>query len=233
MKKLDGLHILNFNPKAIKASQDVKAEMDRLEGNMLSPLPVISSPVSFTGFITIALLNTRSVIAKLPDINQDIILKSAHVLCFTETWLTRDQNSQLFSDHQVIARSDRVTGNSKGGVIIAIHDAIQVSHVTNFPLRYILIEATTAILTLPNQKQFQLTLVYRSPSVPITTLLTTMSSILQSLNSSMPNIILGDFNEDLLAKSDLRLPNFMSTYGFSQLIRSPTTDYGTLLDHVP
>ena len=48
----------------------------------------------------------------------------------------------------------------------------------------------------------------------------------------MPNIILGDFNEDLLAKSDLRLPNFMSTYGFSLLIRSPTTDYGTLLDYV-
>ena len=34
VKKLDGLHILNFNPKAIKASQDVKAEMDRLEGNV-------------------------------------------------------------------------------------------------------------------------------------------------------------------------------------------------------
>ena len=99
MKKLDGLHTLNFDPKAIKASQDVKAEMDQLEVNMLSPLPVISPPVFLTGSISIALLNIRSVTTKLPDINQDIILKF-------ETWLTHDRNSQLFSDHQVIARSD-------------------------------------------------------------------------------------------------------------------------------
>ena len=129
--------------------------MDRLEVNMLSPLPVITPPVFLTGFISIALLNIRSVITKLPDINQDIILKF-------ETWLTHDQ---LFSDQQVYARSDCVTGNSKGGVIIAIHDAIQVSHMTNFPWRYILVEATTAILTLPNQKHFQVTLVYQSPTV--------------------------------------------------------------------
>ena len=125
---------------------------------MLSPLPVITPPVFLTGSISIALLNIRSVITKLPDINQDIILKF-------ETWLTHDQNSQLFSDHQVIARSDCVTGNSMGGVIFAIHDAIQVAHMTNFPLSYILVEANTAIITLPNQNHFQVTLVYRSPSV--------------------------------------------------------------------
>ena len=68
MKKLDSLHTLNFNPKAIKASQDVKAEMDQLEVNMLSPLPVIAPPVFLTSFISIALLNIRYVITKLPDI---------------------------------------------------------------------------------------------------------------------------------------------------------------------
>ena len=201
MKKLDGLHTLNFNPKAIKVSQDVKAEMDQLEVIMLSPLPVIAPPVFLTGSISIALLNIRSVITKLPDINQDIILKF-------ETWLTHDQNSQLFSDHQVIARSDCVTVISKGGVIIAIHDAIQVAHMTNFLLSYIPYcnLNPTKSKTLPSHSGVSVTQYshYRILNY----------SLVSSLNSSMPNIILGDFIEDLLAKSDLQLPNFMSIYGF-------------------
>ena len=37
VKNLEGLHILNFNPKAIKASKDVKIEMERLSKNLLNP----------------------------------------------------------------------------------------------------------------------------------------------------------------------------------------------------
>ena len=232
VKKLEG-YILNFNTKAIKASSDVKLEMERLNDNLLSPLPLISISLSFASSISIALLNTRSIIAKLPDINQDSTLQSADIVCFTETWLTNCHNSPHFSDHQVIARSDRVTGNSMGGVMIAVSNAMHVSHVTNFPLNNILIEVTTAILTLPNFENLQVTLIYRSPSVPISILLSVMSSILsQATNSSMKNIILGDFNEDLLSNSDSRLLSLMSNHGFSQLVHSSTTDNGTLLDHV-
>ena len=233
VKKLEGLHILYFNPKAIKASQHVKVEMERLKNNLLSPISMIVNLLSLTNHFTIALLNTRSVIAKLPDINQDSSLKSAHVVCFTETWLTHYHISLHLTDHQVITRSDRVTVNNKGGVMIAAREAIQVSHVTTFPLSYILIEATTATLSLPNNKQLQVTVVYRSPSVPTSTLLTVMSNILrQSTTSSMPSIILGDFNEDLLVNSDSQLLSLMSSHGFSQLVHSPTTDNATLLDHV-
>ena len=101
MKKLEGLHILNFNPKVIKASQHVKVEMERLKNNLLSPISMIVNLLSLTNHFTIALLNTRSVIAKLPDINQDSSLKSAHVVCFTETWLTHYQISPHLTDHQV------------------------------------------------------------------------------------------------------------------------------------
>ena len=122
----------------------IKVEMDRLNDNLLSPLPLIFAP-----------LNTRSIIAELPDINQ------------TETWLTHNQrlNSPHFSDHQVIARSDHVTGNSIGGVMIAVQNTVQVSEVTNFPLNNILIEVTTATLTLLDHKQLQVTLVYQLPSI--------------------------------------------------------------------
>ena len=161
-------------------------------------------------------MNTRSTIAKLPDINQDSTLQSADIVCFTETWLTNCHNSPHFSDHQVIPRSDCVTGNSKGGVMIAVSNAMNVSHVTNFPLSNILIKVASAILTLPSFENLQVTLIYRSPSVPISILLSVMSSILsQATNSSMKNIILGEFNEDLLKQFVLNITKLMSNHGFS------------------
>ena len=43
--------------------------------------------------MTIALLNIRSIVAKLADIEQDMCLKAANILCFCETWLTQSQTS--------------------------------------------------------------------------------------------------------------------------------------------
>ena len=110
VKTLDGLHILNFNPKAIKASQDVKDEMARLNHNLLSPITSLSQP---NNCIHIALLNIRSIIPKLPDIAQDSSLNLAQVLCFTETWLAQSQTSPHLADHQSVVRADRVSSNSQ------------------------------------------------------------------------------------------------------------------------
>ena len=117
-----------------------------------------------------ALLNIRSITAEFPDIGQDNVVKSAHVVCISETWLTQNQTSPCIPDHQVIARSGHITGNVKRGVMITVNSAIQMTNVTNFPFNNILIEATTATLTLPNNKQLQVTVVYRSPSVPMSVL---------------------------------------------------------------
>ena len=106
---------------------------------------MITHPSSPTRNIRVALLNTGSIIAKLPDIEPHI-----YILCFTETWLTGDQSSPHLADHQAVMRADRVTSNSKGGVLISVHKAIHVSHV-------ILIETTIATLTLPNHGQLQIT----------------------------------------------------------------------------
>ena len=109
--------------------------------------------------------------------------------------------------YQTIVRSDRVTGNSKGGgVMIAVQNIMQVSQVSNFPFSNVLIEATTAILTMPNQQPLQIILVYRSPSVPTSTLVSVMSTLLnQSGASTIHTVVLGDFNDDLLAKPASRL----------------------------
>ena len=45
-------------------------------------------------------------------------------------------------------------------------------------------------------------------------------------------MILGDFNEDILRHPDSALLKLLLTYGFTQLVNSPTTAQGTLIDHV-
>ena len=69
VKTLAGLHILNFNAKAIKKSIDVENEMVRLNTNLLEPVPQVlcdSNP-----HLTIAFLNVRSLVSKLSDIISD------------------------------------------------------------------------------------------------------------------------------------------------------------------
>ena len=60
-----------------------------------------------------------------------------------------------------------------------------------------------------------------------------MSSILSHISDSdIPSIVVGDFHEDILNVPDSRILSLMSHYGFSQLVQAPTTDRGTLIDHV-
>jgi len=85
-------------------SQDVKDEVKRLKKNLLSPLPMFACP---DNYISIALLNVRSAVAKLPesDIERDHSLTSASILCFTETWLTPQLSSPVSLGYHQVLRS--------------------------------------------------------------------------------------------------------------------------------
>ena len=64
-------------------------------------------------YISIALLNVRSIVAKLPesdsDIEHDHSLTSASILCFPETWLTPELSSPVILGHHQVIRSDRMS----------------------------------------------------------------------------------------------------------------------------
>ena len=113
---------MNFNDKAIKASEDVKSEMQRLNENLLDPLTVYTCP---DNYITIGLLNVRSLVSKLPDIECDA---SASILCFTETWLQPDIESPVVRGKNQSLRSDRASGDIKGGVLVNLADNIKISN---------------------------------------------------------------------------------------------------------
>jgi len=55
---------------------------------------------------------------------------------------------------------------------------------------------------------------------------------LQDTPQTMPTVVLGDFNDDVSTASSSHLLRMMSSKGFSQLVKVPTTDSGSLLDHI-
>ena len=157
-------------------------------------------------------------------------LKAANILCFCETWLTASQPSPSILDTQTVLRCDRQTSNNKGGTI-CVPSYMQPHNTSSFTSTGI--EAVCTSLTLPNDNHMQVLALYRSPSVNLQALTNMLSRILDYvLATDMPTVILGDFNEDIVSHPDSSIVSLMSNHGFAQLVRSPTTAKGTLIDHV-
>ena len=92
VRSLDSLFIKNFNPSSIKVSQAVVYEMELLSSECLPPEPV-PQVVSLQrdDYIKIGHLNVHSYAAK-EDIINDHCIACTDIMCFTETFLTRQQN---------------------------------------------------------------------------------------------------------------------------------------------
>ena len=132
VKSLTGLHIVNFNAKAIRKSDLVDDEMTRLRDRLLQTIPPLQC-LPCASHVTIALLNVRSIVAKLPDIQADTELMSANVLCFCETWLSPAQPSPVVStDHDVVLRCDRSMNDHKGGAMVCVPNTMEPSSTVTF-----------------------------------------------------------------------------------------------------
>ena len=228
VKTLEGLHILNLNVKAIKKSIDAENEMFRLRSNLLQPPPDICCDPS--SHLTISFLNVRSIQAKISDIRADHNLTSVSILCFCETWLNASQPSPVLDD-KISIRCDRLTCENKGGVIMYVPSQVYPTNVQRFATSGI--EVLSTIIHIQNLGKLQIAVVYRSPSVLLGTLITLMNRLLNHVSScNLPCLILGDFNENILHHHNSTLVNLMYNFGFTQLVQSPTTPHGTLIDHV-
>ena len=231
VKTLQGIHILNFNPSAIKASADVQNELNRLDTKLLKNIPELHCQSLTSSHVTIAQLNVRSIVPKLPDIACDTCLKCASILCFCETWLTKSQTFPPLTHTPICIRCDRPSGDNKGGVIICVSRDIQPTESHSFTCSGI--EALCTTLVLPSGSLIQVGVLYRSPTTSLANLNAILSKLLNQVSQSItPCIIMGDFNEDLLHKLDSRLLSYMTSHGYVQLVKSPTTANGTLIDHV-
>jgi hypothetical protein len=142
-------------------------------------------------------LNVRSIVAKLPDVRVDNNLSCANILCFCETWLNASQPTSVLLDDQVDIRCDRMTNENRGGVLICVPSHMSPTNVQRFATTGI--EAVSATIQLPNSDNFQIAVVYRSPSVLQAMLITLLTRLWTHVTlCTVPCVVLGDFNEDIL-----------------------------------
>ena len=91
-----------------------------------------------------------------------------------------------------------------------------------------------AAITSPTQEnELIIITIYRRPNtISIQCFIQLLQELLSNAALHQKNIvILGDFNEDLLANKT-NICNFFQQHGFKQLIYQPTTNQGSLLDHI-
>ena len=114
--------IITFNARTIMKSTNVEDTMVRLNTNLLQPVPEV-----FCEAIS-ALLNVRSIVAKLPDVKADNSLRSASIC---ETWLNASRPSPVLLDNQIDIRCDRISCENRGGVMIRVHNQMNPQRVCN------------------------------------------------------------------------------------------------------
>ena len=73
--------------------------------------------------------------------------------------------------------------------------------------------------------------VYRPPSKPIDVFRNHMLEIIAQLQH-VPTCIVGDFNEDVPITSNICCCRMLRLQGFKQMVKKPTHDCRTIIDHV-
>ena len=183
-------------------------------------------------WIKISHLNIRGYLHHISDLTQDKNTCASHIICLTETHLRKTDvvhtNSQP-NKHYIQYRKDRVAGVDKGGIIVFTDP-----HIKSTPLNFNIPQLEfLALSTSPTPRnELIIITIYRRPnSISIQHFMELLQKLLSKPTLHRKNIvILGDFNEDLIDnKTHI---HFFQQHGFKQLIIDPTTNQGSLLNHI-
>ena len=233
VKNLNGLHILDFDPKKIRVNAEVNEEMNRLREQCSSAdLEMETFP---TCDFTLSHLNIRGIKSHMKDLQMENVVLKSDILCFCETFL---QGTDKFNDYS-LGRSDmdifrierEVACNiGSGGILMAVNRVLKPTLVTG-TISDDMEQVTVKVET--GSTVFCITCVYRPPSGSVKHFIKQTAQLvdeLQQVYLGSSFIIVGDFNEDILQGSN-NISSFFSSIGFEQYTKSATRDSGTLLDH--
>ena len=229
VKTLEKLHIINYCRKQIKVSPDVSEEMEQLRRHCIPPIPEPKvRHIDQNKSVAIAHLNVRNLMAKRYDITCDTDICRAGVICFTESHLSA--NDKLtpsvigLCNNTEIYHCDR--DNNGGGVVICVDSKY---HPTVLCVGESGLELVGIQINIPDRVNIFCT--YRPPTYNCETFLQKLCNVLDHYADN-PLCIVGDFNEDILENSEKVIHKTFLNAGFTQYVKVPTRDSGTLFDHV-
>jgi hypothetical protein len=153
-------------------------------------------------------------------------------MCFTETYLSQESNIDYFLNrYNYIASRRDVSKTNHGechGIVVCSRKALTVEKLL-FCVEGL---ESHAVLVKTHGYSLIVVVVYRPPSKSMLRFVELLESLIQMMPPSIPTVVLGDFNQDLLEKHVSPLMRLMLFYEFHQFVQRPTTDMGTLLDHI-
>ncbi|XP_078692147.1 uncharacterized protein LOC144922342 [Branchiostoma floridae x Branchiostoma belcheri] len=226
VRSLNDLYLLGFKPTSIRVNTAVLDEMLRLQQVPVPKVPLSCSSTVGNNDLTIKFLNIRSYAEHLQDLKADKTALPFDVFCFVETFLHKNQQADLFLPHSLSFRADRV-GRGGGVMTVARQDIIPTQlHIPVGGLEY------TATTITKESTTVNIVNIYRPQTLPEEDFINRLQRLLILLPSKIITVVLGDFNFDLLKCPPPKILNVMEQFGFRQFVQSPTTDYGSLLDHV-
>ena len=187
----------------------------------------------------VVLHNIQSLPNNFIELEHDTRFSEADIICLTETWLSTTGQVERFSldnfTFDQITRENAYTDddqiltqlkNSKGGgVATYIRRGCQII-TSKLPVKNI-----EGILLQDIPNKLTLVLIYRPGIYTKSLFLSYLKQLLEVLKQTPGNkIVLGDFNENLFMSTSTQA--LMEECGYQQFVTFPTTESGTLIDHV-
>ncbi|CAG2244663.1 unnamed protein product [Mytilus edulis] len=233
-----GLHIESI--EAEKIDKKIFCDPDIVKGvsEMTRFLPEIENTAEeHTQSFQIMYHNIQGLQTHAEDIKQNPDFRSADYICLTETWANQEFTcfEMVGYDGFHLPRSlafqedDSYYSSLKemqhGGVCV-FHKLSSETELCNLTSNLECI-----VFKIPSRNVFVAT-VYRTQRYNLGKFLENMETLICKLEDlSERVVVIGDFNQDIL-KGSCTVLSFMLSKGFRQLVSSPTTEGGTLIDHV-
>ncbi|XP_029976984.1 uncharacterized protein LOC115409845 isoform X4 [Salarias fasciatus] len=229
---IENLIIQDFKATAIYAKTDIDDCLQKMGNYIETPLTRPDASLK------VCLLNIQGLQAHIADLKHDRRMLDADLLCLTETWLQHNTaqgnidmagwtfhckaRSQSYSNQGAFSALQK---QQHGGVGF-YHKNHIISNIINLPCS----ELEAIIFNIQPMNHNYIVL-YRPPSYQISLFKQNLSAVVSHFNAlSGGKIIMGDFNDNAVVSKSME--NFMTQHGYSQIVTCPTTENGTLIDHV-
>ena len=234
VREFEKLHLLNYDHKKVKASEEVKLEMDRLRQQ--SCPSTVKNIYNVNAQLKVAYINAQSLYRHKMDVEHDFNLSNADVLFCSETRF-QESDAKLLTEISGMHsfRNDAVKrGIQRPPYGMAVyykpHLIQQPPSVANMNG----VEILVCPVNRGSDNSIKVMAVYKPPAVPLHCLLNSLYSAIRNHCGNGQLIIMGDFNVDIYGStSDYKqLEEFMSNMGLQQHIKEMTTDMRTAIDHI-
>ena len=229
VKTLQGLHIVNYNIEQLKVDNRIHQFTEQNRQNQIAPTPCsIIEPMLHD--MSIVHQNVQGINVHRHDIDNHHVLALADIICMTETHLQTQSKWPLKGISEsgyVIYRQERSTSRG-GGLAICIAKYLHAP----MPIHNNISSLELLHVKLYMPRALHIICTYKSPRQDTGIYIQALLDYVKSVPVDAMCVIVGDFNIDLDKTENSLITTTMKAENFTQHITIPTTDHGTLLDHI-